>query len=299
MSYTAFVPAVVFATALLLAALPVRVESDACPSAAEVEQALASMLSSVSGVVGQDVAKVERTGGHLRVELVDATAAVLAERLLDGHGSCAELAELAAIVIASWESDVHPEFVRPHAEPLVAPPPATRAPGAAFDVSLGASLSQAGQLAAGGFLGAAWFPRGKGLGLSFLVAGETTRTLEVGDGQARWRRWTGSPEIAWRWGRGGLAVDGHGGLALGWLATNGVNFSENKSNASFSLAVTAGIRSSWWFSRHIAGWIDVRGLIFTRSDVVHTSPTGEESEIPRLVGIASIGLALGRAPTFR
>ena len=257
------------------------------------------MLSTASGAVGQDVAKVERSGGRLRVELVDATAAVLAERELDGHGSCAELAELAAIVIASWESDVHPEFVRPHAEPPAAPPPAARVPGAAYDVSLGASLSQAGQLAAGGSLGAAWFPRGTGLGLSFVVAGETTRTLEVGDGQARWRRWTGSPEIAWRWGRGGLAVDGHGGLALGWLATNGVHFSENKSNASFSLAVTAGIRSSWWFSRYLAGWIDVRGLTFTRSDVVYDSPTGGEAEIPRLVGIVSIGLALGRAPTFR
>jgi len=257
------------------------------------------MLSTTSGAGAQDVAKVERSGGRLRVELVDATTAVLAERVLDGHGSCAELAELAAIVIASWESDVHPEFVRPHAEPPAAPPPAARAPGAAYDVSLGASLSQAGKLAAGGSLGAAWFPRGEGLGLSFVVAGETARTLEVGDGQARWRRWTGNPEIAWRWRRGGLVVDGHAGLALGWLATNGVDFSENKSNASFSLAVTAGIRLSWWFSRHIAGWIDARGLTFTRGDVVLGSPTGGESEIPRLVGIASIGLALGHVPSFR
>jgi hypothetical protein len=212
------VPAVVFATALLLAALPVRVESDACPSGAEVEQDLVSMVSTVStvsGVTGQDVAKVERSDGKLRVVLIDDKAAVLAERVLDGHGSCAELAELAAIVIASWESDVHPEFVRPHAEPPAARPTVAPVPGGAYDLSLGASLSQAGQLAAGGSLGAAWFPRDRGLGLSFLLAVETTRTLDLGVGQARWRRGTGSPEIAWRWARRGLAVDGHGGARRG------------------------------------------------------------------------------------
>jgi hypothetical protein len=298
LSYTARVFATVFATALLLAALPVRVESAACPSGVEIEASLTSMLSTASGVAGHDVAKVERLDGKLRVELSDDKSVIIAERVLDGHGSCAELAQLAAIVIASWESDVHPEFVRPHAEPP-APPPPTFAPNGAYEVSLGATLSQAGKPAAGGSLGTAWFPRGTGFGLSLLVAGGMSRTLDLGVGQARWRHWTGNPEIAWRYWRAGLAVDGHGGLALGWLETSGADFSENRSSTTFSLAVTAGIRSAWWFSRHIAAWIDLRGLYFTRGEVVYSTPAGGEAEVPRLEGIVSLGLALGRAPAFR
>lgn len=244
----------------------------------------------------QDVAKVEGLHGQLRVELVGADDVVIAKRALDGSGSCSELARLAAIVIASWESDVHPEFVRPQ------PPPAARpaAAPAAYDIALGVSLEQADKLAVGGAIGASWFPRGLGPGLDLLFAGETTRTLDLGEHQARWRRWTSSLQLAWRWGRPGLVVDAHGGLTLGWLTTKGVDFTENESNSSVSLAGTLGIRSSWWFSRHAAVWLDLRGLYFTRRESVFSpGPTGGKAQVPRWGGIASIGVALGRAPHFR
>ena len=96
----------------------VRIVDDGCPSGAEVDLALASMLTTVSGAApaSQDVAKLERRADKLHVELTDPDGVVIAERTLDGSASCAELGRMAAIVIASWESDVHPEFVRQPAE---------------------------------------------------------------------------------------------------------------------------------------------------------------------------------------
>src|SRR4029450_5170287 len=96
---------------LAVAVSPVRVVDDGCPSSAEVELALASMLTS-TGVAPatRDVAKLERRPDKLHVGLGGPEGGVTAGRTLDGTASCAELGRMAAIVIASWESDVHPEF---------------------------------------------------------------------------------------------------------------------------------------------------------------------------------------------
>jgi len=292
-----------FAGALLLAALPVRVESDGCPSSAEVEKALAVILPAASEAAQPHRARVQRRNGELRIELVDAEANMIAERLLDRDGSCADLAELAAAVIGSWESDVHPEFMRPQAEPLPAPVVAISAAPSraamAFDVALGASLSLADSAAAGGTLALIWVPRGAGLGLRLLAAGEAARTLDLGVGQVRWQRWMGSAELDGRFAHGSLVLDLHGGLGLGWLVASGAGFSENLSISTFSPATTAGVRLSWWVTRRFAAWLDLGGLYFVRGQTVYSQPSGRAREIPQLLGLASIGLAVGRVETGR
>jgi hypothetical protein len=291
------------AGALLLAALPVRVESEACPSSAEVERALALLLPAASDAALPDLARVERRDGKLRIQLVDAKAAVIAERVLDGNGSCSDLAALAAAVIGSWESDGHPDFTRPHAEllpsPAVGMPAPASSPSLAYDVAVGASLSLAGSPAAGGTLALILIPRGAGPGLRLFAAGEAARTLDLGMGQARWQRWMGAAELDWRFARGTLVLDLHGGLGLGWLAVDGVGFSQNLSILTFSPAATAGARLSWWLTRRLAAWLDLGSLCWARGQTVYSQPSGSAEEIPQLLGLASIGLALGRVETGR
>ena len=242
-SYTAPVVAVGVALLVTVAASPVRVVNDDCPSGAEVELVLASMIT-LSGAVpaNRDVATLERRPDKLRVELTDPDGVVIAERTLDGSASCAELGRMAAIVIASWESDVHPEFVRQQAEiarierapPPAAPAPAPAPSAAAYDVAAGVTFGQVDTPAAGASIGAAWFPRSVGLGLWLLGAGEMARTIAVGTHEARWRRWTANLELARRWARDGFAVDAHGGLTLGMLATKGVDYMQNQSDSPIS-----------------------------------------------------------------
>ena len=216
----------------------VRVVDDGCPSGAEVDLALASMLTTASGAApaSQDVAKLERRADKLRVELTDPDGVVIAERTLDGTASCAELGRMAAIVIASWESDVHPEFVRQPAEivrveraPPVEKPAAPPPPAASYDVAAGVTLGQADTVAAGASIGGAWFPRGTGPGFSLVGAGDLARTITVGTHEARWQRWTASLELAWRWAaRDRLVIDPHGGVTVGWLSTEGVDYTQNR-----------------------------------------------------------------------
>jgi hypothetical protein len=300
-----------------LAGSPVQVVStqvadDACPSSAEVEQALASLIGPLAAPPAiRDVAKLERADGKLRVELVGSDGVVVAERLLERSGSCAEMGRMAAIVIASWESDVHPEFVRPPGEiprverraaptpPVMPPPAAAPTPPAAYEVGAGVSVAQADKPAAGGSIGAAWFPRGLGLGVSVLAAADAPRTIAVGAHEARWRRWTASLELAHRWGRSGFAVDAHGGPIVGRLATEGVDYDQNRSDAAVSFGATAGLRASWWAWRHAALWLDLRGSYFPRRESVYgMGTTLDETAVPSWGGIASIGVALGRGPRF-
>jgi len=298
---------------LEVATSPVQVVDDGCPSGAEVELALASMLTfSGASPASRDVAKLARRADQLHIELADPDGVVIAERTLEGSASCAELGRMAAIVIASWESDVHPEFVRKQAEIARrverAPPPAPPAPAApappaaAYDVAAGVTFGQADTLAAGASIGGAWFPRGVGLGLWVLGAGDTERTIAVGTHEARWRRWTASLELARRWGRDAFVIDAHGGLMLGWLATQGVDYAQNRSDSAVSLGGTAGIRMAWWTWRHAAVWVDLRGFYFPRPDSVYGSgaaATVDETPVPSWGGIASLGVALGRAPLSR
>jgi hypothetical protein len=296
---------------LASATSPVRVVDDGCPAGADVELALASMLTS-SGVTSekQDVAKVEHASDKLHVELRDPEGIVIAERTLDGGASCAELARMVAIVIASWESDVHPEFVRRPAEiarvqpaPLPEPPiPTAPAVVASYDVAAGATVGQADTLAAGASIGAAWFPRGVGLGAWILGAGDFSRTIAVGTHQASWRRWTTSLELAYRSTRDRLAFDAHAGMALGWVSTEGIDYDQNRSVSATSVGGTAGIRMSWWVSRHAALWGDVRAVYFPRPDSIYGSAAGttvDQTAVPSWGGIASLGVALGRGPLSR
>jgi hypothetical protein len=288
-----------------VAALPVQVESATCPSGHEVEQALASMLPSISEAIRPDVARVLRRDNQLQIELVSPDAAVIAERQLDNNGSCAELAELIAVVIASWESDVHPEFTRPHAAPRpaapleIAPPPAP-SPAAFYEVAAGASLSWDGSPALAGILMMGWVPRGAGPGLRLSATVESTRTLDLGaDQAATWRRYMGSAEFDWRLPRNAWALDFHGGLALSGLAASGTGFSQNHSDYSFSPGGAAGVRFSRRIMRHASLWLDLAAYYWPRKQILYGQPNASSQEIPQYQGLASIGLAFGQFSSGR
>jgi hypothetical protein len=296
------------AAALLLAATPVQVEAEDCPSGRDIELALSNMLPPMPEDRRPDVARVVHQGDRLQIELVNADAAVIAERWFDQTGTCADRAALVAVVIASWESDVHPEFARPHTEPI--PTAAVAAPAAnqensepvpqSFDVAAGASLSLADSLAVGAALAATWVARGAGLGAHLSAAGETARTLDLGGAQANWRRWTIAAEADWRLVSGGPAMlDIHGGLALGLLSASGARFDQNRSTLSFAPGARAGARFSWWLTRNFAVCLDVAGIYWLRQQIVYAQPVPAQQDVPRFQGVAMLGVAVGRAPSPR
>ena len=292
---------------LTLAALPVQVESAACPTGAEVEQALQGLLPPVPATRARDVAHVVRVDRNLRIELVDADGAVLAERSLFHDGTCADRASLVAVVIASWESDVHPEFARTAsgpaaldvAKPSAQAPPLPVVQSASYDVAVGAVASLAGAFAPGSALRLGWIPRGSGPGVHVFVEGDGSRTVALGVGQASWRRWMGGAELDWRVDRGASSLDFHGGLALAWLDANGLGFSTNRSAQSFSPGATVGVRWSWWVLRHFAPFAEVGAIYWLRNQSVYSPSDATERELPHFQAVASIGLLTGKASVGR
>jgi hypothetical protein len=92
-----------------------------CPTIAEVDGQARTLLPATSGGEERDVATLEQTRSRVRVILRRPDGTTLGEREFDRAHSCAELAGAIALVIATWESDVHPEFA------LALPAPAPRA----------------------------------------------------------------------------------------------------------------------------------------------------------------------------
>lgn len=285
--------------ATLLGALPVHVEAGRCPSAVEIEHRLEAMLRSASSKPA-DVARIIRSDRSVHLELVSADGVLIAERDLDYAGTCAELADMAAVIVASWESDVHPEFV--HAGPHLVP----AAPAAAgerperprfhFDVAAGAGVSLADSVALGGGAALTWFPRGEGLGTRLSALGETSHTLDVGVRQAHWKRWLVGLELDWRLPRVTTTLDFHGGMALAILEAGGVNFDQNDSDTSLSAAALAGIRWSLWISEHWAAYADVTAGYCQRDQALLGATS---RQLPHFQGLVSVGMAVGESPGGR
>jgi hypothetical protein len=178
---------------LVFLSLPIQVESgEGGPCGPEIEQALASRLAPAASHTRPDRAHVWRQNGLLHIELVNPDGAIIAERTLVERGDCAELAELVAVVVASWESDVHPVFAGPPANTVAAasastPVPRNTAPAsprsASFDFALGGGPALASSGALTGAASWVWIPRGRGLGLRLSALADRPRNLSLGDGR--------------------------------------------------------------------------------------------------------------------
>jgi hypothetical protein len=283
--------------ASLLAVLPVRIEAEACPSKDDIQQRLETMLSSASPSTAPDVARSFRLGNTLRIELSSTDGVIIADRSLPYAGSCAELASMVAVVVASWESDVHPEFARPHAD-LARTRAGLKAqtaeapirPSWVLDLSAGAGLSLADSAALGGALAMTWFPRNAGLGARLCALGETRHTADVGSGQAHWQRWTVGGELDWRAQGKATSLDLHGGVALGILQATGVGFEPNRSDSSLTAGLVLGARFSLWASRRFAVIADLSGSYWARDQKLRSS-LGFDNEVPHFQGLVALGLA--------
>ncbi|MES1209299.1 MAG: hypothetical protein ABUS79_25455 [Pseudomonadota bacterium] len=82
----------------------------ACPTRQAVATRVAALLPAADRTRALDEVSLEDAGKWLRVTLLDPEGHVIAQRLIQRSFSCADLAAAAGVVIASWESDVHPEF---------------------------------------------------------------------------------------------------------------------------------------------------------------------------------------------
>lgn len=333
-------PALPFVPCLWLAMGPVvAISSEAtCPSAEDVAARVSALLTARESSEPPDLARIIEREGALVVTLARGDGTVIGERALDRGYPCADLAAAAAVIVASWESDVHPEFrlaapeaggspaaiaaPPPSAAPPIpppAPPPAPRsrppvviarpAPAAArstFDVGAGVtgSLAPSGNGAApalGALVSATWLPPARRVGARAALTAAAERELPLGTASVRWRRVSASLGPTLRVSPPGrpLVIDLHAEALAAWVSATGVDFSKDHAASAVDAGLGAGVRLSWRPEHVVFPWLEVGGAAWLRSPTAYTAPGDASIVLPRGEVLLAIGLAFGRGVAGR
>ncbi|HEY0706202.1 MAG TPA: hypothetical protein VGG33_05360 [Polyangia bacterium] len=227
------------------ALLDVRGRGD-CPSPAAVAARLPALLASqdeASRLSGHH-AQLESTGTRLTIRLEDEAGQLVAERTLTRKGSCSTLADAAAVVLATWHSQLTSEL--PALSSASPPPVRPDSPRAArFDLGLGPALvAGAGSPVAGASLELLVAPTGGSFGIHLggLVSRNRRRALSDLDRTIAWRRLVASigPAYIRTWARWQWMVGA--GAELGWFRADGIDFPVNLGGGRFSPGFHAGTR---------------------------------------------------------
>ena len=298
---------------LVLATSPVNVRSATnCPSTEEIVEHLLPLLpaAAAGSAEEQDVAQVDvgevQAGGamELHLLLVRADASVVGDRRLLMQGTCQDMAEAVATVIAAWETQPLPAAVPERgAAPAVkraaasarvqaigSAPLSTRA----WQVLVGAGAGVAlvgGVAAAGGF--DVQFGRATSRWqLRCGLAGETYRQLDLSPGQVDWRHTTAALGVGWRVLDPAWLFSLDAGPVAGWATLAGRGFDvANRTQRSFEYGVEAGVRAGRILGR-FTPWVEWRTNLWAGVQRATLTGAASAAELPRVDTTVGLGLSV-------
>jgi hypothetical protein len=241
----------------------VSVESaSACPTGAEVEARLRALLPPLAEGAHAKRATLSADDGALRVHLSADDGTPLGDRTVTVEASCADRANVVAVVIAAWEMQQRTESMQapalsraptsppPGAAPTVvaAPPPPPPSPPARarLEVAAGPALAwlDGAPSAAGRLAATLW---GRRFGVRVELFGLWPRTDVLAEGRARWTRVGATGELGLRGsGRAGR-VDVHAGAVVGALFAGGQGFELDQTASGLAPGVVGGLDWSYVF----------------------------------------------------
>lgn len=300
-----------------------------CPRPAAVEERVRAILGMKSADTLDERAKLVREGDELKIVVTRADGSVLGERVLSATATCDDLETLASVVLASWISDVHPEFVAalpppparaempsaadagavPESAPPVVsptePPPATTvqtrdadkhapepAQGWRWELGAAAGAYLSGErVSALGSLGVRWMPERSGFGAALTAHVITPRTESLSMGSVRYWRWPVVVGPALRLPLGGVQSELHAGLALGWLHAAGRDFEPSETRDVPRGGGLVGLRGRYG-GRRFRGFVDLSGMIWGKSEIF-VDRAGRQPSIP--LPMLELYLTLGMA----
>jgi hypothetical protein len=297
--------------ATVIAASPFDVRSSTnCPSTEAIVEQLLPLLPAADGVAeGQDVAEitvgaVQPDGAmelHLRLARPDAS--VVGERSLLMQGTCQDMAEAVAMVLAVWETGPLPSAV-----PVDGPATSVKEPAPSSRVQASQPVSrhiQQWQILVGAGVGAALVGGIAATGgidfqvgnvashwqLRFGLASESDRQLNLSPGQVGWRHNTVALGLCWHtldppWL---LALDA--GPVAGWATLAGSGFSTNRQNRSFEYGVAAGLRTGRSFGRWTL-WAEWRTTLWAQHQRARATGADDGAELPQVDAAVSLGLSM-------
>ena len=267
-------------------ATPVQVQGTSrCPTASEVAAILPEILPPTDAY-SPDIAWIEAVGLDLQIELRSLTGEVLFSRRLTSSGTCADLATIAAVVIASWTAERNPgiSLLQPGVlappKPIASPPPppsaiqprdkvqqlAYQERTQKFDLSVGLG----GSVNSAGTVGAARVEagmRGRRFGLRAGFAAETARDETIETKTVSWRRYGLSLGPTLAVVAQPVRLDARAEIFAGLTTVAGHGFSIDRQSSAvapgLALALRLGVSTGW-----IRPWIEVGGQYWLASQEI-------------------------------
>jgi hypothetical protein len=296
--------------AMVISASPVDVRSATnCPSTEDIVERLLPLLPAAAGVAeGPDVADIQvgavQTGGamELHLRLVRPDASVVGDRRLLMHGTCQDMAEAVATVLAAWETKPLTSAV-----PEAGLTPTVKETAAASQVHASQPASaqiRPWQVLVGAGAGAALVGGNAATGavdvllgrpashwqLRLGVASETARQLNLSPGRVDWQHTIAALGVCWRvldpaWL---LALDA--GPVAGWATLVGSGFSANRKQRSFEYGAQAGLRAGRSFGRWTL-WAEWRTTLWARLQRATVDGADSRVQLPQVDAAVSIGFS--------
>ncbi|MES1208102.1 MAG: hypothetical protein ABUS79_19380 [Pseudomonadota bacterium] len=290
--------------------------STSCPRPGAVTEQLQQLVPSGRAEDPHDSAQLREDGDDLLVTLRGVDGAVLAVRRWPRTFGCDDLAAAVAVSIAAWDSDIHPEFSAELAarntapgenEPAavataVAPPP--RQPPRAWTAQAGVAVGLGGALDAPAAAVDLVLPVWLRLPVAatwLRVEGEaqSTRTVSLPDGDARWRRWAAGFGI-----ERGLSVGSDGSRSrLTWFALarlarldlRGESFAHNHALELVDAGATAGLRLARPLGRWF-GWAELAASMWPLQQDATELGSSASQRLPYVEAFLRIGAGVGASP---
>lgn len=278
-----------------------------CPTPVEVSARLSNLVArgEAEPLNQAQQAYVSTQDGVVVVELRGADGAVLAERSLAQTASCDDLAEAAAIVLASWQARFNPGLSASAGRPPARPPlPVVVAASRrseikeplAFDAGLAVMTSIVdGDAVWGAKLEGALFPFvipvGIDLGLSLSASHDQSTTMP--SIVARWSRPVLSLGPTFRLRAGAMRLDLHANAAFALLRVRGAGLAETSSDAGMQYGLAAGLRTLWLWNNG-AVWLGADVLGFPGQDSLVIVNGGDVGSLPHVEAQLGLGMSLGR-----
>jgi hypothetical protein len=240
-----------------------------CPSTSDIVDRLVPLLSvEIPADSSMDVATIEVAGvgadgtTELRLRLVRADTYVVGDRRFPLEGSCQEMAETIATVIAAWETEPALSVAATKESPrtvaaAASPPPTTVAPtSVAYQVPMeialgaGAGIAVIGGIAAAGNVELVFGRATSHWQLRLSVAGETNRHVELAPGQVNWHHTTAGAGLLWRLLATSWLLSLDAGPVAGWATLAGQGYTPDRKQTTFEYGIAGGVRAG----RRLGRW---------------------------------------------
>jgi hypothetical protein len=279
---------VLLASVLWVSALSIAVEGNTrCPEPAEVAARLGA-VGAGSAERMQGKAVLSETEGALRVQLLRENGTVVGERLLDSRYPCRDLADAAALVLASWQGEFN-------AAPVAAPTLEAQRKPARSDrwLELGGGLVAAGPrpYSAGGSVSLGAIRGNWGLSAQ-LIAADFHRQPYAG-GEISWNRSPVSLTVRRHFAfSSGLVVALNAGVAGAALFSRSERLAVPHSAQAFDYGPIGGIKILYDAGSQLQPFLSITSAFWLQPHVIAVnSNRNDDRVLPQLDSWLVLGLS--------